>query len=136
MAAGYNDVPDTIKRGAALMSAVRDEAYKPVVEAFNRVCNLASKAEDAEVEDKLFEQAEEGALYASWQEAHKQYEAAADSTDALAALSSLQEPITAYFDHVMVMAKDESVKRNRLAMLKHIAADLNRFADFSKLVWA
>ncbi|MGZ9585027.1 glycine--tRNA ligase subunit beta [Paenibacillus marinisediminis] len=135
MAAGYNDVPDTINRGAALMSAVRDEAFKPVVEAFNRVCNLASKAEDAEVDDKLFEQAEEGALYASWQKAHKQYEAAADSTAALAALGSLQEPITAFFDHVMVMAKEESVKRNRLAMLKHIAADLNRFADFAKLVW-
>lgn len=136
LAAGYDDVLDTIHRGEALMAAVQAESFKTVVEAFNRVSNLAAKAEENEVNVELFEQPEETALYASWQEAHKQYVNAADSTNALAALSQLEAPITAYFDHVMVMAKDEAVKQNRLAMLKGIASDLIQFADFSKLVWA
>ena len=112
LAAGYDDVLDTIHRGEA------------------------AKAEHDEVKVELFEQPEEQALYASWQEAHKQYIDAADSAKALAALSQLESSITAYFDHVMVMAKDEAVKQNRLAMLKGIASDLIQFADFSKLVWA
>ena len=136
LAAGYDDVLDTIHRGECLMAAVQVESFKTVVEAFNRVSNLAAKAEENEVNVELFEQPEETALYASWQEAHKQYVNAADSTSALAALSQLEAPITAYFDHVMVMAKDEAVKQNRLAMLKGIASDLIQFADFSKLVWA
>jgi glycyl-tRNA synthetase beta chain len=53
--------------------------------------------------------------------------------DALFTLSKLKVPITAFFDGVMVMAEDEYVKRNRLALLLHIAEDLKQFADFSKL---
>lgn len=136
LAAGYDDVLDTIHRGEALMAAVQEDSFKKAVEAFNRVSNLAAKAENDEVKVELFEQPEEQALYASWQEAHKQFIDAADSAKALAALSQLEAPITAYFDHVMVMAKDEAVKQNRLAMLKGIASDLIQFADFSKLVWA
>ena len=136
LAAGYDDVLDTIHRGEALMAAVQEDSFKKAVEAFNRVSNLAAKAEHDEVKVELFEQPEEQALYASWQEAHKQYIDAADSAKALAALSQLESSITAYFDHVMVMAKDEAVKQNRLAMLKGIASDLIQFADFSKLVWA
>lgn len=136
LASGYDDVLDTIHRGDALMAAVQVDSFKTVVEAFNRVSNLAAKAEANEINVGLFEQPEEQALYASWQEAHAQYENAADATSALAALSQLEAPITAYFDHVMVMAKDEAVKQNRLATLKAIASDLIQYADFSKLVWA
>ncbi|MCG7407836.1 glycine--tRNA ligase subunit beta [Paenibacillus sp. ACRRX] len=136
LAAGYDDVKLTISRGEMLMEAVRHEAFKATVESFNRVCNLASKADDGEVSATLFEQDEERALYARYLEAHAQYKAASDPTSALAALSSLEETITSFFDNVMVMAKDEAVKHNRLALLKLIAHDLKQFADFSKLVWA
>lgn len=135
LAAGYNDVLDTIKRGEALMSAVQDEAFKLTSDAFNRVSNLASKAESNEVNADLFEQEEERELYKAWQQAHERY-TAATQVDALVALGSLETAITSFFDHVMVMAKDENVKANRLALLKLIAADLNQYADFSKLVWA
>ncbi|GEM_PF-6569856 len=35
----------------------------------------------------------------------------------------------------MVMAEDEKVRANRLALLAAIDSDLKRFADFGKLVW-
>jgi len=46
---------------------------------------------------------------------------------------TLVDPINAFFDNVLVMDEDESVKQNRLALLQDIR-DLTRgYADFSRL---
>jgi glycyl-tRNA synthetase beta chain len=54
----------------------------------------------------------------------------------LSVLASLSEPIRGFFDSVMVMAEDERVRRNRLALLANVSAEIQRFADFTKLVFA
>jgi glycyl-tRNA synthetase beta subunit len=41
--------------------------------------------------------------------------------------------ISAFFDDVLVMAEDEKLKRNRLALLQRIAALADGVADFSRL---
>ncbi|WP_028595858.1 glycine--tRNA ligase subunit beta [Paenibacillus assamensis] len=137
LAAGYDDVKLTIARGKSLMNAVQQETFKTTVESFNRVANLAAKAEHEDVKEELFEQDQERELYASWKLAHEQIERSIQQPEqVLVELGKLEKPITAFFDDVMVMAKDEAVKNNRLALLKRIANDLHRYADFSKLVWA
>ena len=88
--------------------------------------------------DLLAESAEQ-ALYAAWQSVSDHYRealAARDAVGALERLSELKEAITVFFDAVMVMAEDEAVRANRLALLSLINNDLQTFADFSKLVWA
>jgi glycyl-tRNA synthetase beta chain len=52
---------------------------------------------------------------------------------ALVEIASLRDAVDAFFDGVMVMADDMAVRRNRLALLGHIAALFGGFADFSKL---
>jgi glycyl-tRNA synthetase beta chain len=52
---------------------------------------------------------------------------------ALVEIASLREAADAFFDGVMVMADDPAVRRNRLALLGHIADLFGGFADFSKL---
>ncbi|GJM83550.1 hypothetical protein HMSSN139_60460 [Paenibacillus sp. HMSSN-139] len=41
-----------------------------------------------------------------------------------------------FFEAVMVMAEDDAIRTNRLALLAAIDEDLKAFADFGKLVWA
>lgn len=53
--------------------------------------------------------------------------------EALESLSSLREPVDAFFDNVMVMADDESVKNNRLAILSQLRALFLGVADISVL---
>ncbi len=48
----------------------------------------------------------------------------------------LAEPINAFFDAVMVMADDEKIRKNRLALLKGVDDLLREVADFSKIVQA
>jgi glycyl-tRNA synthetase, tetrameric type, beta subunit len=141
MATGFNDLRITVERAALineLASGSQRSEFKLTLDAFNRVCNLASKAESRSVNPELFEEAAEGALYEQWQTAHPAVAKAiadGDIASALANLSSLKQAINAYFDSVMVMAKDDAVRSNRLASLALIADDITAIADFSKLVW-
>ncbi|URN94310.1 MAG: glycine--tRNA ligase subunit beta [Candidatus Pristimantibacillus lignocellulolyticus] len=142
MVAGFSDLLLTKERAKVLMTQLEDTSkanFKTNVEAFNRVCNLASKAETKQVDESLFQESSEQALYTTWNNVHPQFVASISTRNVEAAydlLASLREAIVAYFDSVMVMAEDEAVKRNRLATLALIADDIHQIADLSKLVWA
>ncbi|MCX7557487.1 glycine--tRNA ligase subunit beta [Xanthomonadaceae bacterium JHOS43] len=56
-----------------------------------------------------------------------------DYVSTLRHLAQLREPIDAFFDGVMVMADDEKVRANRLALLKRIADRFLSVADVSLL---
>lgn len=137
--AGFDHIVSVVSRGHALMHAVDQiEDFKTVVESFNRVSNLAAKAGKVAVNPELFTELEESELYQAWQGIRNDYQAALEAADgerSLALLSGLKGPITKFFDSVMVMAEDEAVRANRLALLTGIDGDLKRYADFAKLVW-
>ncbi|WP_339271922.1 glycine--tRNA ligase subunit beta [Paenibacillus sp. FSL W8-0187] len=137
--AGFDHVVSVVSRGHALMNAVDHvQDFKATVESFNRVSNLAAKAGKAAVNPELFTETEEGKLYEAWSAIREDYQAAlqaADGERSLSLLGGLKEPITGFFDSVMVMAEDEAVRANRLALLSGIDGDLKRYADFTKLVW-
>lgn len=56
-----------------------------------------------------------------------------DYETALSKLSSLRDPVDAFFDAVMVMADDEAVKNNRIALLNSMNQLFLRAADLSRL---
>ena len=59
-----------------------------------------------------------------------------DFNTALNKLAALRPPVDNFFDHVMVMDKDEKIRTNRLALLSEISALFHKIADFSKIVTA
>lgn len=139
ISAGFDDVISVVSRGEALMQAVHSgDDFKTTVESFNRVSNLAAKAEKAEVQEQLFVEEAESNLFRAWQSITADYHAALSERDgakALALLADIKEAVTKFFDSVMVMAEDERVRANRLGLLASIDRDLKQFADFNKLVW-
>ena len=75
-------------------------------------------------------------LYLAFQRLGPAVSASCDAGDFTAALKSLataKPVVDRYFDEVMVMADDPSVRANRLALLSGVAATMNRVADLSKL---
>jgi glycyl-tRNA synthetase beta chain len=54
-------------------------------------------------------------------------------TRALSALAALREPVDTFFDDVMVNAEDDALRKNRLALLAALHAQMNCVADISKL---
>jgi glycyl-tRNA synthetase beta chain len=56
-----------------------------------------------------------------------------DYSGALKALASARPVVDRFFDDVMVMVDDASLRANRLALLDRVARTMNRVADISKL---
>ncbi|MCM3784469.1 glycine--tRNA ligase subunit beta [Neobacillus mesonae] len=139
ISAGYDDIVSVVNRGTALMHAVESNAdFKAIVDSFNRVGNLAAKASNASVNEEVFVESGERSLYEAWSaksEAYRKALASRNALDSLHIAAEWKEPITSFFDSVMVMAEDEAVRANRLGLLGSIDKDLKAFADFSKLVW-
>ena len=53
--------------------------------------------------------------------------------EALSRLAGLREPVDTFFDQVLVMAEDEGLRDNRIALLNELGSLFLRVADFSRL---
>ncbi|GIO05159.1 glycine--tRNA ligase beta subunit [Brevibacillus reuszeri] len=136
LSADLTQVPDLLAKAKALMAAVEDEEFKLIVEQFNRVNNLAQKAEADQVDEALFAEDVERTLYQSYLSVSQEVSALADQEKVLGTLSTLREPIKAFFDQVMVMAEDQAVRANRLGLLLRLSRLIFGYADFAKIVFA
>jgi glycyl-tRNA synthetase beta chain len=56
-----------------------------------------------------------------------------DYESTLLEMTRMKKPIDEFFDQVMVMVEDETIRNNRLALLDEIGKLFLRVADFSKL---
>jgi glycyl-tRNA synthetase len=85
----------------------------------------------AVVSEQLFAEAEEKKLYQAIQKNIKTQPSTVD--EFLNVVVTLIPSINAFFDKVLVMADDEKVKQNRLALVGQIAGLSEGIADLSKL---
>lgn len=110
--------------------------YDTFLLAQKRITNIAPKSTVPEMDEALFTQQEEKALFietASRAEKVKSFTAKHLYWEAIQALQELTDPINLFFDKVLIMDKDEAVKRNRLALIETIRQLALEIADFSKL---
>ena len=122
------------------VSAFRELPEAESLAAANkRVGNIlkksATESSDAVVES-LFQEDAEKALYQALASLRSKVESLFDAGEyeqALRQLSSLREPVDAFFDSVMVMAEDEAIRNNRIALLAQMNAVFMRAADLSRL---
>lgn len=137
LAAGFDRPVDTWHRTAALDKARVDESFGALLTAFTRVTNLAKKAEGGQVDQALFTEKVEGELYQAFTSLKQ--EAAQDREKGnyltwFQKATKLREPIDNFFNGVMVMAPEEDIRNNRLALLKEISEFFTQVADLSKIV--
>ncbi len=88
------------------------------------------------VNESLLTEDAEKKLYTTLNALSKTVEPMFDAGDyeaALSQLSSLRDPVDAFFDSVMVMTDDEAIKNNRIALLSTMNQLFLRAADLSRL---
>lgn len=104
-----------------------------------RVANILAKSETEvadTVDEALLSEPAEQNLYANVKQAQTRVQPLleqADYTQVLQTLASLDEPLTQFFDNVMVNSDDATLKNNRLALLKQVRALFLTVADISEL---
>ena len=112
---------------------------KSLAAANKRVGNILKKSaldKTIMVNESLLSEDAEKKLYATLSVLSKTVEPMFDAGDygaALSQLSSLRDPVDAFFDSVMVMADDEAIKNNRIALLNVMNQLFLRAADLSRL---
>jgi glycyl-tRNA synthetase beta chain len=135
--------PDTIDDLPSRLAAVQAFADLPEAAALSaankRIVNILRKSGDEAaitVDRARLEPGAEHDLFAAFEKLGPQVESnygSGDFAGALRALASAKPVVDRYFDDVMVMADDPAVRANRLALLRGVAATMNRVADISKL---
>jgi len=128
--------PAAAARAVKQLSAwVSREDWSGILPGFARCVRiLRSQTVDTgplSVNEKVLVEKEEKDLYAVIQKTVHGQPSTVD--EFLAAVVALIPAINAFFDKVLVMAEDEKVKNNRLALVGQIANLSNGLADLSKL---
>lgn len=140
LAAGFDDLRSTEQRALALAAVKDSPDFATLAVGMKRVMNILRKEavevpENPPQEALMTEPAERG-LYDSFKalkdEAQSRF-AQGDFKGFLQGLSALKGPIDEFFDQVLVMEKDEALRKNRLALLNHIAKLFGQLAEFTHL---
>lgn len=123
-------VPEMLAAAEALVNASHTENYKPAVESLSRAFNLAEKADaSVRVDPSLFENDQEQALFAAIQSLSLEG-SAENQVEQVFVLSPV---INDFFDNTMVMADDQVIKNNRLALLAALVGKTKSIAAFNQL---
>jgi len=115
------------------------EQSSALAAANKRVSNILAKVEGqlaTDIKAELLVESAEKALAEKLNELQPQLAplfAAANYQEALALLAGLRESVDTFFEDVMVMADDEALKHNRLALLSSLRDQFLHAADISLL---
>jgi glycyl-tRNA synthetase beta chain len=143
LAVDANDVVDASARAEAV-SKVRSSAdFESISSAFKRMKNILRQASDKtkvialRVDLADFQEDSEkelAALIPQTAATVEKLRTARDYEGALMEIAKLRPVIDDFFDKVMVMADDEHLRANRLALLQTIVKEFSTIADFSEIV--
>lgn len=136
VSAGFKDLVDVRARIAALAQFKNHPDFEPLTVAFKRVGNIVKGGTDTPINPALFQDPAESGLYEAFQAVNSSVETKTSEgayLEALTGIATLRGPVDTFFDKVMVMAEDEKVRTNRLALLTAIARMFGRIADFSRI---
>jgi glycyl-tRNA synthetase beta chain len=133
----FDDIYDSYLKIEELSKWKYNNDFLNILGSFNRVTNLASKAASPTMNTELFKERAELELIQAFDKINTEYEEYVDNREygkALGLMITLKKPIDDFFDNIMVMVEDESIKNNRLGLLKSIADMMNRIADLGAIV--
>ncbi len=137
LAVPVDDLASIFYRADALAAYLNTAEAADSIQAFTRVLNISkNNVVEAPVDEALFKEDAEKALYAALTAAEKAtapLAAARDYAGILSANNGMAAAVNTFFDAVMVMDKDEAIKNNRLALLNEVKKQVNQVADLSQL---
>jgi len=137
LSVSFDELPDVQGRIDALQKAREWKDFESIVIAFKRAMNiLKGSPPKGQITPSLFAESAEQNLYQSFLKAKEKIDSLLKKRDypaALLEMTRMKKPIDDFFDGVMVMVEDGTIRNNRLALLDEIGKLFLQIADFSKL---
>jgi glycyl-tRNA synthetase beta chain len=137
-AGGVTELGAVAELAQTLADEASSETFDQAYVAFDRANRLAGRTDGAAatLDPSLATDEAERALIQALGQASPQIEAAVAERDfhaALAAAAELGPPVDRFFDEVLVMAEDESVRANRLRLLLDVRDAVGALGDLSQI---
>lgn len=132
-----DDIYDLKIRADKINDYLKQDGFEDVIMTFNRVANLAEKSSNIEFKEELLIEEAEIKLYKVFIGIEEKVHQALNKKEydkALDIFMELKGPVDNFFDEVMVMVEDESIRENRLALLAKVSDTMLLICDLSKLV--
>jgi len=123
-------------RGQAVSTMMGTESSQHLIILHKRLKNILKELPPYRLSEDLLQETEEKILFEIFKESKAKIEElilADQYIEACSDISEMKPVIDRFFDHVLIMAKDERVKENRVALLQHIDELLSKVANFSLL---
>jgi len=139
--AGSDDLVDAQKRLGALRAIRKSKNFEPLAVSFKRIRKILEKAnikpgEADHVHPDLFEGEAEWGLFSAMRDAAAKVQLekrAGRYQQALEIIAGLRKAVDRFFDEVMVMAENATVRKNRLELLSELLREFTTIADFSEI---
>ena len=134
---GSSDIVQSLKKIEAMEAFKTHADFKPLAIAFKRAGNIIKDFKNGAVDPSRFETDEERNLYNVYlrtKENLLKHIEGDDYRSALIELAALRKPVDDFFNSVLVMAKDDAIRFNRLSLLWEISMMFHMIADFAKIV--
>lgn len=124
------NVPELLESASILNNYSADSiSFRETIEALTRIVNLAKKHTDSVLIDpNLFEEEEEQTLYAALKDLETNFRSLPVKAR-LENLIALKPAIENYFDKILVMSDNETIRNNRLELLFKLATLIKEFAQ-------
>ena len=139
--AGADDLVDARRRLDALRVIRKSKNFEPLTVSFKRIRKILEKAalatgQELRVSPEQFDNEAERALHRAMVTAAprvKEQKRVGHFKEALEVIAGLRPDVDRFFEQVMVMAEDEAVRKNRLALLSELLREFTTIADFSEI---
>lgn len=140
LSAKHSNLSDLHQRISAVATFAQSDSAESLINANKRVANILSKnnidvAGKFDIDTALFDASEEKALYEKLVAVRSEIGSFGANNvnydQLLKTLSEFKAPLDAFFDKVMIMADDEAVKQNRIALIANIRQMFLSVADIS-----
>jgi glycyl-tRNA synthetase beta chain len=131
------DVVDIKNRIKAIEELYNQPIFRKILSSSNRVLNLSKNNEEAEIDQSLLKEKAELNLYHNYESIYprtREFICKKEYKKVFKLLGDLCEPVDEFFNQVLVMDKDNNIRKNRIALIKKIGMLFNQVADLSKIV--
>jgi len=137
LSANIDSLVDVRQKVVALSDLKKQPYFEPLAITFRRVVSILNEESDGDIQTSLLSEPAEKKLYDEYRRVKEPVEnhlSKKQFPQALEKIVEIKETVDEFFEHIMVMTKEDELRKNRLRLLKHISLLFSNIADFSKIV--
>ena len=137
LSTGMGSIVDVRAKVKAFTDLKKQPHFEPLAIAFKRVASILDKKVGGEIDPGLLNEPAEKELYEAFLKVKSPvlgHIKKKEFSRALEKMVDIKPSVDNFFDNVMVMVEDYSLRTNRMCLLRDISGLFSDLADFSKIV--